>query len=202
MNREAYERWKLEAAQIEDELVRIERAECAILRELCCPTDPVALYAILAGEHPAPWPKRSAERDKRRALHAMYALIFAQKTRRYLGPTAENARLAAHAALMAGAYAGDVVINATMGMEHRTKQRERSRKGVRAKRDNRSRTDNRLLNDVQAERAKDPNATNRTIATRLLSKHGRPYSSRVERENAIDALRQQMSRLLKREIEK
>lgn len=84
LTREAYERWKLETGLIEEQLARIERAERAILKEMGCPIDPVATYAILAGEQPAPWPKRCAERDKRRAQHAMYVPLYVQQTRQYL----------------------------------------------------------------------------------------------------------------------
>ena len=128
MNREAYERWKLEFKLVDDQLVRIERTEHAILRNLGCPTDPAAIYAILAGEKLAPWPKRTAARDIQRALHAMHALLAVQKTRRYLGPQDENPRLAAEAALMAGALAGDVLINAALGATLRRKNRTSGQK--------------------------------------------------------------------------
>ena len=82
--RDQYERWKLETELIEEQLARIERAERAILEELGCPTDLVAVYAILAGESPTPWLQRNAPRDERRAQHAMYALLYVQKTRQYL----------------------------------------------------------------------------------------------------------------------
>lgn len=70
LTREAYERWKLETGLIEEQLARIERAERAILKEMGCPIDPVATYAILAGEQPAPWPNAArnatnAERNTR-----------------------------------------------------------------------------------------------------------------------------------------
>lgn len=70
--------------------------------------------------------------------------------------------------MMAGALAGDVLINATVGVSHRAHQRARSVKGVHAKREDRSRTDAQLLASIRAVRAKDPETSVRTIATRVL----------------------------------
>jgi hypothetical protein len=127
-SRDAHEQWALETKLIEDQLARIERAEHAILKEVGCPIDPAAIYAILAGEKPAPWPKRTAARDKQRALHAMHTLLAVQKTRRYLDPLHENPRLAAEAALMAGALAGDLLINAALGATSRRTNRTSGQK--------------------------------------------------------------------------
>jgi hypothetical protein len=76
------------------------------------PYDPVTLYAILKGEQPAPWPKRTAARERRRSWHAMMTLLWVGKTR--LALEGENPRIAAHAALYAGLYANDAAVNAAL----------------------------------------------------------------------------------------
>ena len=131
--REEFHVWQRETKLIGDQLDRIDCAERAILLKLGCPVDPVAIYAILKGEQPAPWPKRTDERDRPRARLAMFALLFTGLTRQYLGPDPahENARLAAHYALQAGACAGDIVIKAAdeaLGGKARASQSAKGRK--------------------------------------------------------------------------
>jgi hypothetical protein len=168
MNREAYAQWKLETGLIEEQLARIERAEHAILKEIGCPTDPVGVYAILAGEQPPPWPKRHAEPNRRRAAHAMYALLHVQQTRRYLGPLNENPRLAAYAALMAGALAGDVLINAAMGTTVRRKNRASGKKRWSDKDLLKLQTrDKQIWRAAKEYKATHPHATTRKIASEV-----------------------------------
>ena len=107
--RAEYDRWALEVELVQQQLASIERAERAILVALGCPTDPVGIYAILAGERPAPWPKRTAERAKRDARNAMFVLLQINRVRSCLGPPSPNAPAAAYAALIVGALSGDVV---------------------------------------------------------------------------------------------
>ena len=135
MNREAYERWKLEFKLVNDQLVRIEQAEHTILKALGCPTDPVAIYAILKGERPAPWPKRTAARDTHRARVAMFALLYLREVRNHIGVDG-NPRRAAEAALQLGALAGDVVLShqqATIGARTLTAKRNASKKAAAAR---------------------------------------------------------------------
>jgi hypothetical protein len=112
MDRDAYARWLFDTQCLENELNRIEQVEHALLDSLHCPTDPVAIDAILNGERPEPWPKRTSARDRRRARYAMFALAFVQQTRSHIGLTDGNPQRAAYAALMAGAFAGDIVAHA------------------------------------------------------------------------------------------
>ena len=105
MDRAAFDRWQLENRLLEDVLCQVERHEQATLREMNCPTDALSIYRILNGEVPAPWPKRTAWRDRQRARFAMHALLQVAKTRHNLGFGEENPRLAAHAALLAGLHA-------------------------------------------------------------------------------------------------
>jgi hypothetical protein len=107
-----YEVWKLEYELIDKWLRDIEAREHAILREVNCPTDPVRIYAILRGECPAPWPRRTAARAKRRATHAMFTLLHLGIVRTHITFGQENARKAAYAALQAGLLANDAVVHA------------------------------------------------------------------------------------------
>jgi hypothetical protein len=129
--RDAVDVWELDTKQISDQLDRIDEAERAILKSLNCPTDLAAIYAILMGKQPPPWPKRTAERDRHRARVAMFALRFTDLTRLYLDPAHENPRLAAFYALQAGACAGDIVIKAAdeaLGVAARASQSSKGRK--------------------------------------------------------------------------
>jgi hypothetical protein len=105
MDRAAFDRWQLENGLIEDLLCQVERHEQATLREMHCPTDAVGIYRILNGEVAAPWPKRTAPRNRQRAKFAMHALLQVAKTRQHLTIGEESPRLAAHAALLAGLHA-------------------------------------------------------------------------------------------------
>jgi hypothetical protein len=99
---------------ITDLLDRVERAERAILIDLHCPTDVVAIYAILKGEQRVPWPTRRAARATTRARHAMHALVLLAQTRAHLALGHEDPFLAAHNALLAGLHANDVAANAVL----------------------------------------------------------------------------------------
>lgn len=112
MDRDAYTRWRFDTERLEDELDRIEQAERALLDSLRCPIDLVAIYDILNGERPEPWPKRTSARDRRRARYAMFALAFVQQTRSHISLTHGNPQRAAYWALLAGAFAGDIVAHA------------------------------------------------------------------------------------------
>jgi hypothetical protein len=48
----------------------------------------------------------------------MYALLYVQQTRQHLSPLNANAACAAYAAMMAAALAGDVLINAALGVSY------------------------------------------------------------------------------------
>lgn len=194
-NPEAFAQWSFEMKLVEDLLRRVEQTERAILAELGYPTNPAAIESILTGEQPAPWPKRSAERAKRRALLAMHTLVRVGEVRMYLGPAQENARTAAYAALFVGALAGDVAIDADLGVTFRAKQGIRSRKGVLVKAEALGRRDEALRGAVQAERTKHPQATTRGVARALLRRFGQTSTNHDERTKAIDALRQRIARL-------
>ena len=113
MNAGKFQLRRFESRLIEDRLAQIVWAEQAILTELGCPTDPVAIYAILNGEQAAPWPTRTAPRDKQRALHAMHAMLWVGQTRSHIAH--DNARLAADAALTVGLLAGDAALRGALG---------------------------------------------------------------------------------------
>lgn len=112
MTADDYARWRLEHEMLETLLARAEAAEHAILRRMRCPMDDVAIYDILAGHTPPPWPARTAARDKQRALHAMHALIKIREVRRHTALGSENATRAAEAALFVGVLANNVLIRA------------------------------------------------------------------------------------------
>jgi hypothetical protein len=124
-DREEYEQWQFEYKLVDNLLRSVEQAEQALLIELRCPIDPVAIYAILTGERPAPWRRRMSARARTRALHAMHSLVQIQTARRHLALGEENSRLAAQAALLAGLHANnnDAAINATLVKSMRRGQR-------------------------------------------------------------------------------
>src|SRR5262245_49639135 len=101
-DRAAYERWKLEGELIAGLLTRCEKAAEAQLRALQCPTDPAAIYAILAGERRAPWPARTAARDRERARQLMFVLLYIAKVRRQIQFGSENSQRAAYEAVQLG----------------------------------------------------------------------------------------------------
>jgi hypothetical protein len=105
------QRWQWDLEQLETLLRQVEEAEREILRAVKCPTDPVAVWEILAGRRRAPWPPRTGDRAKARARHAMLALVLAGKVRGHATSLRrENARLAALEALRMGLLAGDAAI--------------------------------------------------------------------------------------------
>jgi hypothetical protein len=111
--------WRLETDLMETLIRQVEDAERAILQSMGCPTDPVKIERLLQGakgpdgallEPPPPaWKtkKRTAQRDRQRAVHAMYTLVFLSQVRGHTGLKRSNARRAAHDALLAGLYAND-----------------------------------------------------------------------------------------------
>ena len=130
MDRESFDRYQLETQFIEDLLGNVEDAERAILREINCPTNEMAIYAILNGETPAPWPENTAERSKQRARHAMHTLLLTAQTRRHLGLSNGNPRLAAYAALLAGLYANDAAAKAALAAHADRVVKENQRGGI------------------------------------------------------------------------
>lgn len=114
LDRAAYDVWKLHYATVERRLASIERTERAILRKIKCPTDTVALYAILNGEQPPPWPAKTDARARQRARHAMHVLTMIDNVRRHIAFGSENACRAADWALLVGLYANDAAVNAVM----------------------------------------------------------------------------------------
>ena len=120
--------WTLQAKLLNDLLSRVEHAEHAILTEMGCPRDPVAIFAILQGERVAPWRKRTAVRDRQRAAHAMNTLALIASVRGHLALGKENAQQAAHAALLAGLHANDAAANAVLTIHTRTNQKTKGRK--------------------------------------------------------------------------
>jgi len=103
----AFQRWQLEFDEVNRSLTQIEDAERATLRAVHCPTDPVAIYAILAGERPAPWPARTAIRQRQRARRAMQVLALIPAVRRHLQFGSENSCAAAAKALLVGLLVND-----------------------------------------------------------------------------------------------
>jgi hypothetical protein len=98
--------WTLEYGLVDGLLRRIEDAERARLKKIRCPANPVQIHRILKEEDPAPWPPREDDRARRVAYRAMYVLALANQVRRHLSPDEENARLAAHDAVLVGLAAG------------------------------------------------------------------------------------------------
>jgi len=107
MTRADWDLWKLEHDLVVGLVEKIEAAEHAILAGLKLPPSlEAAVDAIRNGQI-----KRGAtERDRRRASHAIVVLVQLRKVRANIGPQGGNARGAAHAALLAGLYAGDSAI--------------------------------------------------------------------------------------------
>lgn len=123
MNSAEYARWSLERKLILDKLDQIERAEREILASVGCQVDPAGVYAVLAGEQAPPWPTRTTKRDRTRALHSMHTLLWVAEARRYLALGRENARLAAHAALMVGLFANNTGVEVALGRNARQRAR-------------------------------------------------------------------------------
>ena len=160
MDRSVFEGWQLEAKQIEDLITDVERAQRAFLDSIGVPSDPVLIYAILAGERPAPWPKRTAARDKRRALHAMHTLVWLAKARQHVRFGAENSRLAAHAGLIAGLHANNAAEHAALAMTTRTNNsRAGSRRWAHLKE-----RDAEWWQAARRYRMQHPHATSRVVA--------------------------------------
>jgi hypothetical protein len=117
-DRAALDLWQTEYRQIDALLRRVEDVERGILKALRLPTDPVAVDSIVAGKTKPPWSgrKRTSARYRQRAIHAMHTLVWISQVRQHLGLESENARLAAHAALMAGLYANDAAFHIAAGL--------------------------------------------------------------------------------------
>jgi hypothetical protein len=168
-----YALWQLEAKLVTDHLDRIERAEREILLAIGCPTKPAAIYRILSGEDPEPWGKQTAKRDRLRAKLAMHAIVRASEVRRYLGPdeTTENPRLAAHAALLLGAFAGDLVVqaeNASLGARQRRLKKGASLKAAAARAQRAAQWDDRYRREATLLRERHP-YSRREHSTRWLA---------------------------------
>lgn len=191
-----FARWQLEAQQVTSLLDQIEAAECEILRSMGCPTDPASIDDVLAGRKPEPWPSKTRAIDRRRARLALHALVHARSVRQYLGPTEdlENARLAAYHAVLAGAFAGDVVTvehHAKLGAKQRRQFAEISALGVEARRAPNHRE---FVQQVRAYRKRHPRHGTRAIANSLLPRFGNPG----DRAKALDALRKRVATVLKK----
>lgn len=119
MDREAYELWAFDNRELEGVLRAVEKQQRSILKAMNCPTDVVRIYRILNEEDEAPWPKRTAERDRLRAKFAMHALIQVAQTRQNLVIGNERAQRAAHAAVLAGLHANSA--NAILAQAARLK---------------------------------------------------------------------------------
>jgi hypothetical protein len=130
----AYARWRFEYERVNELLARIEETERALLISLRCPRDPVQIVAILEGKTPAPWPRRTAARDRKRAAHAMRVLLHISAVRRSIALGEENARLAAHQALLAGLYANSASVEAALGRKIRRKNTENAQHAREARR--------------------------------------------------------------------
>lgn len=126
--RAAYEQWKFAYELTNRLLQRLEAEASAILEQLRCPSDPVRVFAILNGEAPAPWPARTAKRDRRRAYRAMVTLATVPTIRRHIQFGHENASQAAYWGVVAGLSATDAAVNARLlegairGGQQRAKQ--------------------------------------------------------------------------------
>jgi hypothetical protein len=123
-----FEQWAFERGLIDTLLNQCEQNERAILLEFGCPTDPIAIYDILIGKRPAPWSGRRAKcakKDQQRAVVAMHALVYINKTRQHLELGHENPRLAAHAALIAGALSSTVARDAILRRQTGTAAKRR-----------------------------------------------------------------------------
>jgi len=69
---------RLEYELVNESLARVEETERALPIST---DDPVQIVAILEGKTPAPWPRRTAARDRKRAAHAMRVLLSPACTR-------------------------------------------------------------------------------------------------------------------------
>jgi hypothetical protein len=116
MTADEYARWQVEQEIIDGLLDRVERVEHGILRSAGCDPHSPAVRDYMADFRkgksgiPPPRTKRTAARDVKRIEHAIWTLALIEQARRYLGFEHDNARLAAHAALLAGLYAGDAFL--------------------------------------------------------------------------------------------
>src|SRR5688500_4086235 len=89
--------WRSEMELVEAEISRREESARAILQSVGCSTDLVTIYDFLDDPKKAPWARRrTAARDRRRALHAMHTLALLSQVRGHIAPGEENARLAAY----------------------------------------------------------------------------------------------------------
>ena len=145
--RDDYEKSRLEYQLVNDVLTRIEHAERDALSAMGCPTDVVTLYAILSGEQRAPWPRRTAARDRQRVLHAMHVLVKISETRRHLAIGQENSRRASYAALFVGLHANGASLDAAFGVKGKM-QRRIAGKASAAKRPKADRHDAAILNHL------------------------------------------------------
>jgi hypothetical protein len=154
-----YARWRLEY-QLADDLIRkIEASERALLETMRCPTDPVQIEEILSGSRPAPWPKRTAARDRQRALHAMHVLVRLYQVRHHIALGEENARLGVHEALLAGLYASSASIEAELGRTVRYKNAAAAKRPRSDGSDERSTDRVRVLRAARRYRASKPDTT-------------------------------------------
>ena len=117
-------------------LDQIAEAQRAILTELGCPTDVVAVYAIVTGKQAPPWSPDDDVHNRERAKVAMFVLRFVDRARRALDELDDaNAYRAVFWAIQAAAYGGDVVrvavdaVDALKGRQYLATQAKRAQKG-------------------------------------------------------------------------
>ena len=108
-DRDEHERFEFEYQLVNKLFQECEAHEREFLSSLKCPTDPAGIDDVLSGRRPAPWPAKTSTRNRNRAQRAMRALVHIAQARGHLGPLHQNARLAAHDALLAGLYVNEAI---------------------------------------------------------------------------------------------
>lgn len=172
--------WHFQHERITQALNRIERAERAILKGLGCPPDEASVYAILNGEQPPPWPKRTAARDRERAKHAMFALAYVGIVRSHIALGHEDAQAAALEALTLGALAGDVAIDAALGRRIRSKNASAATRSWIDRADASRSLDAQLTTLVSEYRSRKPHgpgASTRQMAAALARRLSQPVNT-------------------------
>jgi len=155
---------------VEAQISRHEQVERAILERAGWPTDLPTIYAILAGEQKAPGGRRTAARDRRRALHAMHTLGLLSQVRSHLVIGNENARLAVYKALVAVTVSNPAASgHLTLQNVHAASQKAAQGRGPK--------NDARLASAVASYRASNPEHSDRTMATNLAHRLGRKFDT-------------------------
>jgi hypothetical protein len=147
-----FERWHLEQRMVLEPLAAIERAERATLTALgFSKTDDVTLFDILNARQP--WPAGVTGSKRKRVERAAFALLHAAQARRnLLLGDGENARLAAHAALLAGLYASTGAATAILEADRKRHAELRKRALERERREQEASRKIAVENAVSVER--------------------------------------------------